>query len=156
MWLMNYSRLIAHLLVLAVCGVIGIQAIRTGHRWTPAIIFVAYMLGCQITRRKLPPVTADPQHLQQMRSFAIFSHRFLGVFSAIGMSLFTVLLLLTRFKIGDVPRWATAIGLAVGWFWVWYHFPNGESCCEINLGYNRLRIRTHMRPAHRPRRLSHG
>lgn len=126
MWLIRYSRLLAQLLLLLTCAPIGIWQIQLGHRWAPVILFLVYLCASSIIRRTLPAPNLELEQIQRIRTASSSWHRVLAISNAVGLSILTVLLLLARFRMGQIPPWLLVLPLVFGWFWVWYHFRTAK------------------------------
>ena len=120
-WVTKYSRPIAQLVLLLLCATI-LLAVGWGHRWAPLIVFLAYLLLSAYIRRKLPAPSIAPEQIRRIQFRVSSSYRTMAIFGVILMSPLTLLLLANGLIIRDMPRWAAAVMLVVGWLSVWHSF----------------------------------
>jgi hypothetical protein len=118
--LAKYSRPVAQLILIILCGALAIWQFRAGHRLGPIAVFVVYLGGSFVLRRLLPSFSLEPQQLDRVRRWASSSHRLSGILGAVSAAIMTIFLFVTRFRVGAAPRWCVALALVMAWVWVWY------------------------------------
>jgi hypothetical protein len=113
-------------MLVALFGSLAVWAIKAGYRWGPLLAVAGYFVASMLILPKLPRLPFSPETTHRILLWVSSSYRRRGLVSAFLLSIYTVLLLLTGFKIREVPRWATTIGLVAGWFWVWYDLRSAK------------------------------
>lgn len=116
---MNYSRPILLIGGSLACIGINFWLIMTGHFRIPLFVFIGFIAAMALILPRLPRPTMSSRHAQSGLARAAASSRRLAILSTIGMTVTTLLLAMSGFRIGEAPRWALLMALAVGWCWVW-------------------------------------
>ena len=118
----KYSRPIVQLSLIVVFGSLAFWSVKAGYRWMPLLALVAYLVTCGIILPKLPRPIFNAKEAHDKVSNAAAALRRLAVVSLIGLSVTTLLLLVSGLKMNGVPRWGIVLTLLWSWFLVWCYF----------------------------------
>ena len=98
-----------------VCLPLALWAVKTGHRWVPLLLFLAYLVAANLISRMLPQTPAVPIESRQILQMLTRTLRFLGFVFGAGCIAAALSLPFGGFR--GLPRWAVVLTLA--WWSLW-------------------------------------
>ena len=122
MWAIKYSRILVQLFLVAAYLAVAIWAVRAEHRWIPLLALAAYFAANMLILPRLPRPKMTSQEIHFSMQKVASSYRRLAVMSTFGLTLTTLMLLLTRFRLQGLPGWAVVLTLLWAWFLLGCYF----------------------------------